>query len=143
MPKWLDVAKGEIGVKEVTGIVANHQIVDFLACTSLPVEMVNSDETPWCSAFINWCMGQAGIQGTGLANARSWLDWGDPLDKPVEGCVVVLRRGAPPSGHVTFFVREFGDSIVCLGGNQGNQVKYSTYQTEDVIGYRWPKGEPV
>ena len=137
MPKWLDVAKLEIGVKETPG-EDNPRIIAYDACTTLGS---HEQDTPWCSAFVNWCMKQAGIKGTGLANARSWLEWGDPLPKPMEGCVVVLRHGAPPAGHVTFFIREFGDTIVCLGGNQGDQVKYSSYKAEDVIGYRWPKGE--
>ena len=49
------------------------------------------DETPWCSAFVNYCMEQAGIRGTRKANARSWLDWGDmSLRSPQLGCVVIL-----------------------------------------------------
>ena len=84
-------------------------------------------------------MKQAGIKGTGLANARSWLTWGAKLEKPAEGCVVVLKRGLPPSGHVTLFAADNGDGTVkCLGGNQGDQVKYSNYPIADVLGYRWP-----
>lgn len=136
-PKWLEIAKKELGTAEIAGPADNPRIVEYAACTSLHA---SDDETPWCSSFVNWCMKQAGIKGTNMANARSWLTWGVGIEKPVEGCVVILKRGAPPSGHVTLFVKQFdADTIVCLGGNQGNQVKYSHYQKAEVLGYRWPK----
>lgn len=135
---WFEIAKGELGVQEIVGGEDNPRIIEYAACTSLHA---SDDETPWCSAFVNWCMKQAGIKGTGLANARSWLDWGTPIPDPVEGCVVILKRGTPPSGHVCFFVSYMGNGwIKCLGGNQGDpgQVKYSNFKMADVLGYRMP-----
>lgn len=137
-PNWLAIAEKEIGTHEIAGEQDNPRIVEYASCTSLHA---CDDETPWCSAFVNWVMKQAGYKGTNLANARSWLDWGAPLAKPVPGCVVILRRGAPPSGHVGLYVSDVAsDFIKVLGGNQGDQVKYSNVPKEDVIGYRWPAG---
>lgn len=128
-----EIAKAEIGVKEVKG-GENPRILEYHDCTSLDA---CEDETPWCSAFVNWCCKQAGIEGTGLANARSWLKWGKPLDKPVEGCIVVFKRPPnPASGHVGFYVRELGNMVRVLGGNQGDQVKESWFHGCDVLGYR-------
>ena len=139
-PEWLTTAEGEIGTHEVCGPADNKRIVEYAACTTLHAQ---DDETPWCSAFVNWCFEMVGIKGTRSAAARSWLDWGEVLDDPQEGCVVILKRGAPPSGHVTLFVRERdAASITCLGGNQSDQVKYSHYLKSDVLGYRWPKEKP-
>jgi uncharacterized protein (TIGR02594 family) len=135
-PKWLTVARGEIGQTEIEGAQNNPRIVEYHAATSLHA---SDDETPWCSAFANWCMKQAGIKGTGEANARSWLNWGRQLSAPVAGCVVVLKRGnSTTSGHVTFYVGRNGDYLQVLGGNQSNKVKISNYPVADVLGYRWP-----
>lgn len=139
-PEWLTTAEKEIGTKEIAGPVDNVRILEYHACTTLKA---TDDETPWCSAFINWCLEMVKIKGTKSAAARSWLDWGKCLDEPVEGCVVILKRGAPPSGHVCLYVKDRdANYITCLGGNQGDQVKYSHYPKVDVLGYRWPN-QPV
>lgn len=135
-PAWLLAAEREIGIKEISGPKDNARIVEYAACTSLKAD---DDETPWCSSFINWCFQAVDLVGTDSAAARSWLKWGTGIEKPVEGCVVVLKRGAPPSGHVALYIRDKDkDHITCLGGNQGNQVKFSHYPKSDVLGYRWP-----
>ncbi|HET6230267.1 MAG TPA: TIGR02594 family protein [Longimicrobiaceae bacterium] len=134
---WLSAAHGEIGVKEYEGAKNNPRIVEYAACTSL---RATDDETAWCSSFVNWCMKQAGVKGSGEANARSWLGWGQEVSPPVHGCVVVFKRGtSPTSGHVAFYLETQGDRISVLGGNQSNQVKVSTYPKADVLGYRLPK----
>lgn len=135
IPKWLEVAQSERGTKEIPGSGDNPRIIEYHATTTLRAV---DDSVPWCSAFVNWCMKQAGIKGTGLANARSWLDWGENLGHPKAGAVVILSRGAPPSGHVGFFLRQEGDRIAVLGGNQSDQVKVSTFPASMVLGYRWP-----
>ena len=66
---WIDIAKGEMHQAEIPGPMANPRIVEYHATTSLKATF---DEVPWCSAFVNWVMEQAGIKGTGSAKARSW-----------------------------------------------------------------------
>lgn len=133
--RCLEIATAEIGVKEIRGDLDNPRIVEYQQCTSL---RATDDETPWCSAFCNWVLKQLDIEGTGSARARSWLRWGSPLFVPVPGCIVVLKRGNPPSGHVGFFVRKApGGLIKVLGGNQGDCVKVSASKEADVLGYRW------
>ncbi|MDB4950006.1 MAG: hypothetical protein JWM27_2655 [Gemmatimonadetes bacterium] len=133
---WLVIARGEIGQTEIEGAKNNARIVEYHAATSLKA---SDDETPWCSAFVNWCMKQAGIKGSGEANARSWLSWGRAVSEPVRGCVVVLTRGgSTTSGHVGFYMGPNGDRIQVLGGNQSNSVKLSNYPTADILGYRLP-----
>jgi uncharacterized protein (TIGR02594 family) len=135
LDKIRDIAKSEIGTKEIPGAKDNPRIVEYAATTSLHAD---DDETPWCSSFVNWVVKQAGLKGTGSAAARSWMTWGIPTPSPVPGCVVVLKRGAPPSGHVTIYDRDNGDFIACIGGNQGDQVKISNYPKSDVLAYRIP-----
>ncbi len=133
--RCLEIATAEIGVKEIRGWEDNPRIVEYHQCTSL---RAGNDEVPWCSSFCNWVLKQLGVTGTGSAAARSWLRWGAALDEPLSGCIVVLKRGKPPSGHVGFFVRKTPDGLIkVLGGNQSDCVKVSSYREADVLGYRW------
>jgi len=135
--KLHETARTELGVKETPGAAATPRIVEYAKHTTL---RATSDEVPWCSSFANFVTDTSGFKGTGLANARSWLKWGVPIDKPVLGCVVVLKRGAPPSGHVAFCDHEdISNGIVrVIGGNQGDAVKVSRFPVADVLGYRSP-----
>lgn len=147
IPRWLEIARKEIGVKETPGPKATSRIVEYLTVTPL-AEGGQSDETAWCSSFVNWVMKQAGIRGTGSAAAKSWLTWGESRShRP--GAVVVIKRivGRSPvttSGyHVGFFVSGNGTTITLLGGNQSDSVKESVFSLGkwDVLACRWPMDE--
>jgi uncharacterized protein (TIGR02594 family) len=131
----LSIAEKETGIRESAGSRDTARILEYHACTSLKS---NRDETPWCSAFVNWVIKQAGGKGTNSAAARSWLKWGQAVKDPYPGCIVVLKRGAPPAGHVGFFVyrRSPAGWVQVLGGNQTDRVKVSFFQESDVLGYR-------
>ncbi len=126
---WFDIAVQEKGVKEIRGRVDNPRIVEYHQTTTL---RATDDETPWCSAFVNWCMQQAGIQGTNSASSRSWRNWGKRLREPRKGCIVCFN------GHVGFYDSERGRKIMILGGNQSNQVNIIPYSKSRVLTYRWP-----
>lgn len=121
-PQWMTIARAEEarGVAEVPGTPDNPRILEYQKTANMQLD----DETPWCSAFANWCVKQAGIAGTRKGNARSWRTWGQALDVPRVGAVVVFWRDDPNSakGHVAFYVRNDGTNIWVLGGNQGNRV---------------------
>lgn len=135
LQRVLEIARAEIGTKEMPGKAANPRILEYHQNTKL---RAISDEIAWCSAFVNWVLKQAGIEGTDSSMARSFLKWGFPLKSPIPGCVVVLKRGKPPFGHVAFFVRRVQTGFIeVLGGNQSDQVKTSAYRESDVLGYRW------
>lgn len=136
-PSWLIVAREQLGVKELPGPATNPRIAEYLKSVHLHPE----DEIPWCSAFVNWCIEKVAIDGTDRGNARSWLDWGTPCG-PQLGAVCILWRESRlgSKGHVGFFERAEGASVVLLGGNQGNQVCSAPYGSNRVLGYRWPKG---
>lgn len=136
--RWMEIAMDEVGVHETAGPDFTPRIIEYHSTTGLGAA---SDEVPWCSAFVNWVMEQAGIGGTGSAAARSWLHWGVSMDAPVFGCIVVLARGSNPAqGHVGFFCDEDGfGGIRLLGGNQNDEVKVARYDKSKVLGYRWPK----
>jgi hypothetical protein len=57
--------------------------------------------------------------------ARSYLNYGKRLLSPKVGCIVVFPRGSSPvSGHVGFVAEVRGDTLMVLGGNQNDAVKY-------------------
>ncbi len=72
-PKWLTIARGELGVKEKAGKEANPRIIEYFEAAG---SNVSSDEVAWCSAFMCWVMEQAGYPSTNNAAARSWLKYG-------------------------------------------------------------------
>lgn len=132
---WMKIAESEIGVKEVPGPGNNSRILEYHKETSL---RASADSVAWCAAFANWCLHKAGFKGTNSAAALSFRSYGVPLDKPKYGCIVVFDHG-DGHGHVTFFDRELdGTYISCLGGNQSDSVRYSTYRKSSVAAYRWP-----
>ncbi len=138
---WFDIAKAEVGVKEIVGDEDNPRVLEYLRSTSIGKWGAGRDETPWCSAFVNWCIEEAGLEGTNSAMARSWLGWGIELEGPKPGCVVILKRGDPPSAHVTFFESPADVGMIrmnLLGGNQRNKVGTNEYPKSRVLGYRWP-----
>ncbi|TCM53707.1 uncharacterized protein (TIGR02594 family) [Rhizobium sp. PP-F2F-G48] len=129
--KPIDVAKAELalGVKELPGSQHNPRIVMYHATTK---GGKTSDETAWCSSFVNYCVEQAGIQGTDSKWARSWHDehWGhDVIAQPAVGDIVVFSRVGKKEegGHVAFFQSMTETEVTCLGGNQGDRVSISTY----------------
>lgn len=137
-PAWFEIALDEIGETEISGPSNNPRIVEYHQATSLKA---SNDETPWCAAFVNWCIGSAGRIGTDSARARSFLNWGTAiaLGKMQVGDIVVIERGKPWQGHVGFLYASSGDRIQVLGGNQGDAVSVAWYPSARLLGIRRPK----
>lgn len=138
MDALLKIAIQEIGVKEVAGSEHNPSIVNYAQESGF--SWVNDDETPWCSIFINWCAKKAKLKGSGKASARSWLLIGEKIATPLPGDIVIFWRGSIDSweGHVGIFFgfNADGKRVYCLGGNQGNMISVTSYDVNQVLGYR-------
>lgn len=138
--KAFHIAMKELGQTEIVGKADNPRIIEYLKAVDINDEITLHDEIAWCSAFVNWCIQQAGGKGTRQAAARSWLNWGKSVEKPEVGDIVIFRR--PPSkwmGHVGF-VYEVGPlGYKVLGGNQSNQVCLKNYSSSKVLGFRTSK----
>lgn len=138
MDALLKIAVQEIGVKEIAGPEHNPTILNY--SKEAGFSWINDDETPWCSIFINWCAIKAKIKGSGKESARSWLLIGEKVETPLPGDVVVFWRESIDSwkGHVGIFFgfNQNGKRVYCLGGNQGNMVSITSYDTREVLGYR-------
>jgi uncharacterized protein (TIGR02594 family) len=134
---WLATARAECGVCVAPAGQSNPRITAYHALTNIAGY---DDKAAWCSSFVHWCLNHWGIRGTGSALARSWLDWGQPLDLPRPGCITVLWRDDPASwrGHVGFYLGHDTQEIHLLGGNQLDAVREHSYPLDTVLGYRWP-----
>ncbi len=131
-------------LKEMQGPEENTpEIVNFFK--EVGHSWVKNDELAWCAAFANAMLLRADFPHTGKLNARSFLDLGDQISNPLplgssEDFVdmAVLWRVDPNSayGHIGFFLKERGDLIYLLGGNQSNQVKVSAYLRTRLLEYR-------
>jgi uncharacterized protein (TIGR02594 family) len=130
---WLDLARGELGQKEVQG-GENPRIVEYHSVTTLKA---TEDEVPWCSAFVSWCLEKAWYKSTHSAWARSYESYGQRLADPRDGCIVVFDWGNG-SGHVGFVVGWTNTTVSVLGGNQSNSVCIATFNRGKVSGWRWP-----
>ena len=140
------MAERFIGIKEQAGReVHNSQIMAMLKLdTSYPRE----DETPWCSAFMNYICWLLDLPRSKSLRARSWLRVGRPveLERARPGFdVVILSRGlnAPgPSvikapGHVGLYSGQtYNHSVELLGGNQNDSVSIKSYPASRVLGVR-------
>lgn len=132
----IERAQAELGhVAEYPGPRHNQRILQYFGATSLAP--FNGDETPWCAAFVNWCLQECWIEGTNAANARSFMDWGEESSGKC-GDIVVFWRESPRSwkGHVAFLLDKTDRWVYAVGGNQGNAVSVRHYDAHRVLGYR-------
>jgi len=139
---WMVYGLMELGVQEYVGKHRNNKRILKYWDAVDSIDPYTADETPWCSAFANWCMMKANpnLPRTKKANARSWLKFGHGTVKPDIGDVVVFWRGKKNGwkGHVGFYMgpSKMPGFIKVLGGNQNNQVSIKAYSKSRLLGYR-------
>ena len=140
----IDAARAEMkrGVAEIPGPDSNPRILMYNATTGGGPE---TDETPWCSSFVNFCVEQVPALGPGTDSkaAKSWHEqhWHhDVTTSPKEGDIVVFERrqgsrdGRVLGGHVCFFISQNETHIQVLGGNQQNTINVSSFPIDGVSG---------
>lgn len=139
-PQWLAIARPLIGLHEIHGAEHSPEILDMWR--AIKRSGIQSDEVPWCAAFVGSCLERAGIKSSRFESAASYLKWGVRLDGPAHGCIVVFSREG--GGHVGFVVGlDPTGKLLVLGGNQGDQVSVKTFPVDRVTGYRWPVDIPI
>lgn len=144
---WMIIAEKEFhkNVRRISGRESDPNIIKYFSATSLHT---TSDETAYCAAFVNWCIGQTGdYHGNNNAVAASLATWGRSTkgNKPAYGAIAVIHF--PGGGnHVTFVtgIRGGGTRLTTLGGNQGHahEVSHSSLPSAWVRHYRYPSNYP-
>jgi uncharacterized protein (TIGR02594 family) len=143
-PAWIQEAFSVLGLSEIAGNRHEKRILEMYRAAGHPE--IKDDETAWCAAFVNWCLSQAGIDGTGSLMARSFTKYGKGLhrtDTIPRGAIAIWPRGAPPSGHVNIVLHDDGAYVWCIGGNQSKAgtngaVTIGKYAKGQAVAYRWP-----
>ena len=132
-----EIARGYIGTTEGPGPENNPAIVAMYA--SVGHDWVEHDSVAWCAAFVGHCLERAGIRSTRKLTARSYLDWGIPVDiaDAQPGDIGVIPRGTSSwQGHVFFIDRIEGPWVWGLGGNQSDAVNVKRYPVSKLLGVR-------
>jgi len=140
------LAERFVGIEEVYGSADNPQI---LAMLRLDATWPENDETPWCSAFVNYVAWLLRLPRSKSLLARSWLKVGMVVpyrdDAKIGFDICILKRGSgnqpgpenyTATGHVGFYAGHGKSNIYLLGGNQGNSVSVSGYDIDRLLGIR-------
>jgi uncharacterized protein (TIGR02594 family) len=132
-PPWIGLARSYIGEREVKGMAHNPVVVGFWKLAKLGG--IKNDEVPWCAGFVGAMLEASGIRSARSDSSRAYLKWGERMDVPEYGCVVVFNR--PGGGHVGFCVGidDLGRLLI-LGGNQGDAVSILPFWPDRVAGFR-------
>lgn len=133
--RLLHIALTQYGVHEIPGELNNPEVMKYYHDTGR--KWVNSETTPWCDAFIDWCCWKEGFSFTDGLNARQWADFCDEVESIEDADLVLFWRGSPDSwkGHISIPIVEREGMIFSLGGNQGDMVQISPYYENRKLAY--------
>lgn len=127
---WMTVALAEAkkwaGKTEtvITKTTNYHAKTDATFLTSL-----DGDTNAWCASFVNFCLitsspsypkWKNSFRARAVAADRNFVE----IDTPIFGAIVLVG-----THHATMAYAKSGKKIVCLGGNQGDQINFSPYQS--------------
>lgn len=90
----------------------------------------DAKDVPWCGIFMAQVFGTCGLSAPSVpARASSWAEVGIGIELgsknfQIGDILVFNRRGG---NHVALFIAMQGNTIYCLGGNQGNRVCIAPY----------------
>ena len=143
-PVWLAEAKRFKNLREIEDRRLSHPILDKMA-RYLGLNDFQDDE-PWCTMFVAYCL-KSTIPDIVLPRhlmwSRAFEKWGQELDAPRPGAVMVYWRGKSPKddlGHVGFYLKPgltYGYSKL-ISGNYSNMVLEHDMSDEKLVSIRWP-----
>lgn len=133
-PAWLVLARADIGQRETLAPNDSPWLRRMWAGLSGSWLLGQ----PWCGGAVAHWMSKAGFEyPRTYYRAKDWLKWGESLDVPVVGAVVVFDRAG--GGHVGLVVgKDARGRLMVIGGNQGDSISEAPFDMGRVLGYRWP-----
>lgn len=135
---YLPIAFAEYGTREVPGSASNPRIQEYIRSTDLAKYPSLPDETDWCACFVNWCIEKGGLPSNNSAVVSPWRNWGIKPPSIRRGAVIAFRWDDGWE-HVSFYLGDLGNYVVCLGGNQSDAVWISVYHKKYVTAFRVPQ----
>lgn len=144
-PRWLQIARAEIGTRETPGPGSTPKIVSYFADAGRPE--IKDDAVAWCAAALSSWLKRAGLPipppSEALA-AISYETWGDRLAQPVLGAIGVKRRpGDTWMRHTGIIVAANPIWIWMISGNASNRVGIDAFRREQFTAFRHPAGIPI
>lgn len=147
-PKWLTLARAEIGVQEIKGPQSNEKILEYFKDAGH--DEIDNEDVAWCAAFTSAILKRAGVaplQPSKSLGARNYERWGIPLTSPRLGAIgVKYRAGGSPkdwTGHVGIIVAANPTTIWMISGNSRNRVGIDAFRRVEFTAYRWPNDIPI
>jgi uncharacterized protein (TIGR02594 family) len=118
----------DLGLREIKGPKHAPRITKLLARLGA---WWGDDETPWCGVMVAGWLSECGLPyPKHYYRALAWADYGIACPSPRLGSIAVLERiGGGHVGLVTA-VTEDGRYVRLLGGNQGDMVSESWFDTK-------------
>ena len=133
-PSFVKTALTEVGVKEIVGSRHESRVLEYQTTTA---GRYSDDETPWCGAFVSWVFTKSNIKH-GIKTperAKEWSSFGSPTNNPIVGTIAVKSRVG--GGHVCIIIgKDKEGNLLCVGGNQNNEVNIGTYKKEVFESFR-------
>ena len=139
MTAWLErLEKYEReGFHEIPGPESNPKIIQWMQGPGRG-KWVKNDGVAWCGGGLAGIMDECGLGHVippEPLRAASWLKCGVPCEPRVGAIAVFPRAGG---NHVTVIKRIRGHQWDCLGCNQSDAIKTSTFDGREARGTRWP-----
>lgn len=135
------------GVSEVPGEQSNPIILGWVEEIGAP-DGRKDESVAWCATFISNVIKNCGyeIPTERPFKSRSWIDWGDPVEKPEVGDILIFRRKGG-RGHIGLYVGETEESYWVYGGNQSapdvpDSVSIKLLSKLKCVAIRRPHEEP-
>lgn len=94
--------------------------------------------TAWCGIWAADTVDRSGlVPPANPFRAKQWAEWGREVLTARAGHIVVLKRGRGLY-HVAVAIGYSSDGrfVYCLGGNQGNSVNITAYDTANIVAIR-------
>ena len=136
-PKWLQLARKDIGIHEGVGAKDNPVVLKMYADAGHPE--IKHDEVPWCAAALGAWLKRSGVKPSGSLSAISYEDYGTKLQTPILGCIGVKRRtGDSWMRHVGFVVAANPVRVWMVAGNTADSVSIAAYNRNSFTAFRWP-----
>jgi len=139
-PLWAWIAYTEHR-RTIAGQIDQARLGAYFSACQIALSAESYGEVPrWGSAFMCWCMEQAGVLSTRHVSGRTWLRWGKELQQPRYGAPAVYWVDDPKSlaARCGFWVGGTATWDYCLGGDHHTPAPtIARYPRAALLGYRW------